>query len=63
MLGRAQNSGPWGTGVKVIFPQRDAEAQEGVHGGGWPPAQVLPRPRAQPGRGGAGGGAEVLTAQ
>lgn len=69
MLGRDQNSGPWRTGVKVILPQRDAEAQEVDHGGWWPPAQVLLRPRTQPGhgganeRGGAVGRAEVLTAQ
>ena len=68
-MGRDQNSGPWGTGVKVILPQRDAEAQEVDHGGWWPPAQVLLRPRTQPGhgganeRGGAVGRAEVLTAQ
>ena len=58
-MGRDQNSGPWRTGVKVILPQRDAEAQEVDHGGWWPPAQVLLRPRTQPGHGGAnerGGG-------
>ena len=63
MLGRDWNSGPWGTGVKVILPQRDAEAQEVVHGGRWPPAQVLLRPRAQPGHGGANEGGEVGRAE
>lgn len=68
MLGRDRNSGPCGTGVKVILPRRDAEVQEVVHGGGWPAAQVLLRPGAQLGHGGANEGgeagrAEVLTAQ